>query len=346
MRNKLFITPKYFLLAGLTLFVLSSCGESLESPEAVIDKAKQVIVDVTSGQIDATVKAEGKNGTDDLIFEGGMEMTFDKSDAENQKLDLHIMLSGDFQAGEKSLDGDLDVNFVTIDTEYYVKLNKLSSSDESLTSIQPFIDLYMDKWLRIAEDFIPENIRDIQGQDEAVVLKKKQLQDLFVDTTLFDVVKEFGMEKLNGEKVYHYGLQPNINGFKDYMTKAAIIDGRELTIQEIEEAVEVLSYIKSAELYIDVDDYYVLKSIFLFSGAALSENADANLEVKIVIDGSDYNESVSVEAPEEAEDFNPLSLIMGIGGVPTISDDAEGLEGMTISEEDIAEMMEDAVIEE
>jgi hypothetical protein len=337
MKNKLFITPKYLLLAGLTIFVLSACGESLESPEVVIDKAKQAIVDISSGTVDVSAEAEGKNGTDDLLFEGGMELTFDKSDAENQKLDLHIMLSGNLQAGEKSLDGDLDVNFVTVDKEYYVKLNKLSSSDESLTSIQPFIDLYIGKWLRIAEDFIPENIRELQGQDEAIMLKKKQLQDLFVETTLFDVVKEYGVENLNGEKVYHYGLQPNIGGFKDYMAKAAIIDGRELTAQEIEEAVKVLSYIKEAELYIDVDDYYVLRSIFLFSGAALSEEADANLEVEIVIDGSDFNKSVSVKAPEGAEDFNPLNLMMGFGGVPTMPDGTEGLEEMEITEEDITE---------
>lgn len=332
MKNKLFITPKYLLLAGLTIFVLSACGESLESPEVVIDKAKQAIVDISSGIVDVSVEAEGKNGTDDLLFEGGMELTFDKSDEEDQKFDLHVMLSGNLRAGEKSLDGDFDLNFVTVGKEYYVKLNKLSSSDESLTSMQPFIDLYMGKWLRIAEDFIPEDIRNLQEQDEAIKLKKKQLQDLFVETTLFDVVKEYGVEKLSGEKVYHYGLQPNIDGFKDYMAKAAVIDGRELTMQEIEEAVKVLSYIKSAELYIDTEDYYVLKSVFLFSGAALSEEADANLEVEIVVEGSKYNESVTVKAPEDAEDFNPLNLIMGLGGVPTLPTDAEEAEEETEEE--------------
>ena len=336
MSNKSFTTSKYLILAALAIFALSACGEPLESPESVMTKAKQAIVDVSSGHVEITADAEGQNGSDDLVFEGAMELTFDKNDEENQKMDVHVMLSGDMKAGESNLNGDLDVNFIILDKEYYVQLNKLSSSDESLTSIEPFINLYLGKWLRIAEDFIPENIRDLQTEDEAMKLKKNQLEDLFVETKLFNVIKEYGVEKLNGKKVYHFGLAVNMAGFKDYMAKAAIIDGRELTLQEIEEAVAVLSYIKQSEVYIDVDDYYVLKSVSKFTGEALSD-AGANLEVEIVIEGSDYNKSVSVVVPEGVEDFNPLNLIMGLGGVPTLPDDAEGLEGLELEMEGISE---------
>ena len=188
--------------------------------------------------------------------------------------------------------------------------------------MQPLIDMYKGKWLRIAEDFIPEDIRNLQDEDEATKLKQEQLKDLFLKTALFDVVKEYGIEKYNGQNVYHYGIRPNIEGFKDYMTKAAIIDGRELTAQEVEEAVKVLDYIKNAELYIDSDDYYVLKSVLTFSGAALSEeNPNADLGIEIVIEGSDYNKAVSVKAPEGAEDFNPLNLMMGLGALAPAPED-------------------------
>ncbi|MBU0706086.1 hypothetical protein KJ657_01135 [Patescibacteria group bacterium] len=335
MKNPLFIPSKFLILGALTVFMLSACGKPLESPESVISNAKQAIVDVSSGHLKATADAKAKNGTDDLLFKGGLEFTFDKEDAneEDQKIDLHVMLSGDLKAGGKELNGDVDVNFVTVDNEYYVKLNKLYSSDDSLTSVQPFIDLYIGKWLRIAEDFIPENIRGLQDEDEAAKLKREQLKELFVETKLFNVVKEYGIEKLDGQKVYHYGLTVNMEGFKDYMAKAAIIDGRELTLQEIEEAVKALTYIKQAEVYIDVDDYYVLKSVFRFSGEALNA-ADSNLEVVIDIEGSDFNESVTVKAPEGAEDFNPLNLIMGLGGLPTLPVDEEGLE-ITEGDEDL-----------
>jgi len=317
MKNPFSLITKYSLLVVASVFLLSACGDKLESPETVMNKAKEAISEIKSGRIEVTADAEGQNGEDDLVFDGGMDLSFDGRDKEDKKMDLHVQLSGDMQAGEKVLSGELDVNFVTVDKKYYVKLNELSSSDESLAQMQPLIDVYKSKWLRIAEDFIPEDLRGLQEEDEAMKLKRKQLEDLFVETTLFDVVKEYGIEKYNGDNAYHYGVKPNIEGFKDYMVKAAIIDGRELTEQEVEEAVKILSYIKNAELYVDADDYYVLKTVLVFSGEALSEEADANLEVEIVIEGSNYNKPITVKAPEGAEDFNPLNLMMGFGGVPT-----------------------------
>jgi hypothetical protein len=337
MKKQLFNTPKYLLLAALAVFMLTACKQTIEDPEVVLEKAKKAITEVDSGLIQVSAEAEGQNGTDDLMFEGDMELSFNKKDEENSKYDLSLMLAGDLTAAENSLSGDLDLNFVAIQQDYYVKLNKLYSSDEGFKETEPFIDLYKEKWLRIAEDFIPENIRTIQDQDEEALQKKQQLRELFIETTLFDVVKEYGVEKLSGQKVYHYGLQPNMDGFKDYMAKAAVIDGRELTMQEIAEAVKVLTYIKNAELYIDVDDYYVLKSVFQFSGEALGDETASNLEVDITLEGSDYNKNLSIEAPEAAEDFNPLALIMGLGALPTSTDDGEAVDGV---EEDVEEESE------
>ena len=334
MNKQPFLMRKYVLLALVATLLLSACNKPLEAPEAVIEKAKQAVIDVQSGQVEVVATVDGNNGRDDLDFDGNMSLTFDKREEDNSKFDLHLDVSGKMQTGEQNLDGDLDVNFITMDKEYYVMLNELSSSDPSVASIEPFINLYSGKWLRIAEDFIPENIRELQGQDEAFMLKKKQLEDLFAETTLFDVVKEYGVEKLNGHSVHHYGLAVNMNGFKDYMSKAAIIDGRELTQQEIEEAVTVLSYIREAEVYIDVDTYHIIKSVFRFSGEAIS--SDASLEVEIVVDGSDYNKSVSIEVPEDAEDFNPLNLIMGLGGVPALPE-----EDSAMLEEAVSEAMEE-----
>jgi hypothetical protein len=320
---------------------LNACGDKLESPETVMKKAKEAITDVESGRIQVSADAEGQNGEDDLLFEGGMTLAFDAQDEGNKKIALHVMLSGNMRAGEKALSGEFDLDFVTVTREYYLKLNKLSSSDESLASVQSLIDMYQGKWLKIADDFIPEDIRELQEEDEATKLKKEALQELFRETTLFDVVKEYGLEKYNGEKVYHYGIRPSMEGFKDYMVKAAVIDGRELTAQEVEEAVQVLSYIKNAELYIDADDYYVLKSVLVFAGEALSGETEGNLDVEIVIEGSDYNKAVPVEVPQDAEDFNPLMLMMGLGAAPAVSEEAMAEAGTSeevdTSGEDVAE---------
>lgn len=318
MKKQSFFKAWYLVPAVFSVLALTACGKPMESPETVMQKAKEAIVDITSGKVMATATAKGSNGTDDLKFDGGMQLTFDKKDELKKMFDLHVSLSGDLKAQDKNLSGELDLNFIALEKEYFAKLNKLASSDESMTAIQPVLDQYKGKWLRIAEDFIPENIREVQAEDEATKLKRQQLEDLFVRTTLFDVTKEYGVEKLNGRSVYHYGLTVNMDGFKDYMAKAAIIDGRELTTQEIEEAVKVLTYIKDAQLYIDTEDYYILKSTFRFSGEAL--NQDSTLEVELDIDGSDFNQSVTVKAPEGAEEFNPLNLMMGLGSISAPAD--------------------------
>jgi len=338
MKRNYFMVSKFMVLGALTLFTLTACSSGvLDDPEVVMDKAKQAIVKVTTGHVDVSASMEGDNGAEDMTFLGDLELTFDKSDLEDQKADLHLDISGNMQVDEKTIGGSLDFNFITLSKAYYVMLNKIETSDDSLKEMEPFINLYLGKWLRIEDTIIPEDIREFQGQDEAMKLKQKQLEDLFVETELFTVSKEYGIEKLNGQSAYHYGLEVNINGFKDYITKASVIDGRELTAQEVEESVKILSYVKEIELYIDTDDYYVLKAVLLFSGEALVETG-ANLNVEIVVEGSDYNKSVKIEAPKDAEDFNPLSLMMGFGN--------EELDINLMEEEDVAEEIVKDPVEE
>jgi hypothetical protein len=326
------------VLAVVSLLTLSACNKDMESPKAVMQKAKEAIVDVRSGQVQFTASMQGNNGEGDLVFSGALDLAFDKSDESDAKADLHVDLSGNIQAAEQNLDGDLDFNFITVGNEYYVRVNEFQTNDQSLQPIVPFINLYADKWLRIDEEIIPQNIRELQGQDQAMELKRQQLEGLFIDTELFTVSKEYGVEKLNGRRVYHYGLQVNMDGFRDYVSRAAVIDGRELTMQEVEEAIQVLSYLRDAELYIDAENYYILKSVFRFSGEALAEES-ANLDVEIVVEGSDFNKSVRVEAPEDAEDFNPLNLFMGLGGIPTLDlpDEADGEMMKDVTEDDVKE---------
>jgi len=349
MKRNNFLISKFLILSGVSIITLSACSQALEDPEIVMEKAKQVLVEIQSGSVEISADMTGNNGSEENItFDGDVEITFDKTNEENKKLDLHVDVSGDIQVTEKAIEGDLDFNFITLNKQYYVMLNEFNSSDESMKSIEPFINMYLGKWLRIAEDFIPENIRELQGQDEAMLLKQEKFKELLLKTELFTVSKEYGVEKLNGESVYHYGIEVNLEGFKDYITKAAVIDGRELTIQEVDEAVAILAYIKGAELYIDTDDYYILKAVFNFFGEGINEEG-ANVDVAIVINGGDYDEDVTIEIPEGAEDFNPLNLLMGMGGVPVVEAPDAPKNGTIDEDSDLEEeavgdeVMEDAV---
>ncbi len=305
--------PKFFALILFSLALLAGCNNAAtESPDDVMAKAKQALLTIDSAEVEVEASVLGSSSSDDLDFSGSMELAFDNTDEENKKMDLHIDVSALMQADERSLSGDVDLGIVVMGNEYFVKLNELSSNDPSWASILPFVNLYKGKWLQIEETFIPENIRELQNEDEAAVLKREQMEALFLEKELFKVKKDYGVESLNGEKVYHYGLEASEDGFQEYMTQVAVIDGLELTPAEVEEAIAVLDYIKNIELYVSTDDYTVQKAAFIFTGEALED--ESNLDVEVTIFGKNYNKSIDISAPEGAEPFNPLNLLLGAGG--------------------------------
>ena len=87
MKKPLFFAAKGLTLVVLSLFLLNACGDSLESPEVVMQKAKEAITDVESGHVTAIADVEGQNGEDDLSFDGSMDLTFDSRDEEDKKID-------------------------------------------------------------------------------------------------------------------------------------------------------------------------------------------------------------------------------------------------------------------
>jgi len=317
----------------LAILLLTACGQKMEAPETVLQKAKEAIVEIESGDVKVGATLEGSSDQDNLGLTAALNLKFDKRVEGDQSLAVSFEASGSMKNEDQLMDGEVSAEFITVDKEYYLRLNELDSSDPNLDQIKPFLDLYSDRWLRIDEAIIPENIRELNTDDAEVQAKKEQLKALFVETKLFEVSKEFGVESLGGEDVYHYGVTPDLDGFRSYVMGAARIDGVELTNQEIEEAVEVLSHLKNVELYVDTDDYFIRKAVFEFSGAAVDQQA--TLDAILVVEGQDFNEAIEIEAPAGAEDFNPIELLMAFSEVPTMEVPADGsmVDEMIVTEE-------------
>lgn len=217
------------------------------------------------------------------------------------------------KTAEQSLDGDLDFNIRVIGDKYYIILNKLESGSDSMKTIQAVLKEYIGKWLHIADESIPENIRQIQKKDEATLAKEEQLKQLFIATGLITVTKEYGVETVNGQNVYHYGVQLNKDGVQEYIRKAAVIDGRELTDTEVQDASKITDYVTGAELWIGTKDYNLYKATASLSGPVTNE--EANMNITVTAEGSDYNNTIKVEAPSDAQEFNPIELLMAYSTV-------------------------------
>ncbi len=120
------------------------------------------------------------------------------------------------------MDGNLDVKLVSMGDEFYFNLSKFDSTDQNTEKIEKALEPYMGKWQHLASDFIPQNIKDLQKKDPEAQKKEDELKDLFVNTAMFEVSKEYGIEKLDGKSVYHYGLKLNKDAVKDYIKLSLI----------------------------------------------------------------------------------------------------------------------------
>lgn len=305
---------KYFLVAVASLIVLTACKKSPESSGEVLTNAKEAVIDLNSGTVDITGTIKGQEVEDAIDLEAGLVMTFDDRKEKEKKLDAKMKVTGTMKSQNKTVNGDLDAQMISIGSQYYVKINKLSSNDEGIVMMEPFINQYKEKWLRIAEDFIPANIRNLQAQNEMTEEQRKQIEELFLETKFFTVAKDYGMEELDGVEVYHYALTPDQEAFKTYMTKSALVEGRPMTQAEIDQSVAFLSSLEKAEFFISKKDYSLKKALFTFSGDTQSPGSNLTMEITVLTSG--FNQSTDIEAPASSEDFNPLNLIMGLGSLP------------------------------
>ncbi|MBU0727694.1 hypothetical protein KKA95_03340 [Patescibacteria group bacterium] len=308
MKAKKLLSFKLFITLGASLMLLASCGPS-KSPEEVIQDLKQNLVEMQSGNFAVDLTMSGVDEGDSIDFDATIDIAFNRMDKTNRLADIKVAFNGVMTAADQVLDGDVDFNIRSIGDDYYLQLDKFESNDESILAAQPFLNSYMGKWLHIAKDFIPENIRELQQQDEAVLAKEAQLKDLFISTNLFDVTTDYGIENINGKEAYHYGITFNEDGVQEYIRKSAIIDGRELTDAEIQEASKIAASVTNAELWIGVKDFSLHKAVISLDGGL--DNSDMNIDVEF--GASNYNEDIQIETPVDAQEFNPLELIMGYG---------------------------------
>ena len=240
------------------------------------------------------------------------------------------------QTEGQTFEGDVDFSIRSLADQYYLRLDELKVTGETLKQFEPMIEKYLDKWLLVDSNFIPEDIRQLQQKDEETLAKEEQLKQLFIKSKLFYVDREYGIETVNGEKVYHYGIKFDSDGVKEYLRKAAVIDGRALTETEVEEAAKIASYITNAELWIGVDDYFLYKGVADLTGGVVEEDVD--MEINISMEGKDYNKDIDIMAPEDAENFNPLELLMAYSTVELESEDGDlNLPGGEPTEEELLE---------
>lgn len=297
-------------MAGFSVLLLTACGKPDEAPEMVLQKFKAGIAEVKSGQLTLSADMTGVDNKDNVEAKAQLAVAFDWRGEKDRKISIDTSLNGKMTAGETVTDGALDLSLRSVGDNFYIYLKKLESSDPTFKSAEPIIKGYSGKWLKLASDFVPKNIREVQTKDAAALEKENQIRKLFAETALFTVAKEYGKETVNGKKVYHYGIRLDKEGVKDYLRKTALIEGTQITDTQLDDAAKAVDSLQGLEVWIGVKDYYLYKA----TGHLNAQNEEENgvkAGAQLTLEGAGYNEDQTIETPENAEEFNPLALLMG-----------------------------------
>lgn len=296
-----------FLFA--VMVVLGGCSSvKPESSADVVQKFKETAVGIKAADFEVEAKMKGEDEKDNMDLSVGLAAKVDQREGEDRKLDLGLKLDGGLTAGGKQLSGSLDMALRVLADNFYFKVSKLDSNDPSMAKYKEVVDQYRGKWLQLASDFVPQSVKQLQEKDEETLAREKKLKDLFVSTNLFEVSKEFGVESLNGKKVYHYGIRLNEEGLKGYIRKAAEIDGKEMSDAEVEQAATFAKTISNLELWIGVKDYYLYKGSLAMVGGSVDGKTKSDLTLAFV--GNSYGVDPSIQTPENPESFNPITVLM------------------------------------
>ncbi len=323
MMKRLFLKLTAFLTA--CLFALTACAPgATESPETVIQKFKSTAKDIKAADFSVELAMKGEEKEDSIDFNLTSDVKLDRRENVERKADIDLKIDGVMNAGGKSLDGQLALKIRTLGEDFYFNLMSLEANEPALEEYKPVIEPYKKKWQHLASDFVPENIRELQQKDPETIKKEEQLKELFVNTKLFDVFKEYGVESLDGKKVYHYGVRINKDGFKTYTRKAASINGQELTDAEVEEAAQFADSITNMEMWIGIKDYYLYKGVVIMASQAGDQGVSS--EVDLTYTANSYDTDMNIEPPAEFEEFNPITLMMSLQMPMMMEEDEEGAE--------------------
>lgn len=322
---------KSLALILVAAFTLSACSGTKESPEVVIQKFKEAVKEIQSVDASLQVNMKGTDDQDEIDFSFFADAKIDRRDSSMNKAEVNLRMDGNLSAGGKTIDGKLTVAVITLGEDFFFNLSKLETTDPSAQSFLPLVQPYMGKWLHLASDFVPQNIRDLQSEDEEAMMKEEELKNLFVNSNLFEVNKQFGVESLNGKKVYHYGIKLNEQALKDYIRESATIDGSEMTDEEVEEAASIAKSVTNVEMWIGVKDYYLYKGVASISGEDLDQGVES--QITATYTAKSYNSKLKISAPTDAEEFNPLAIMMGGLELPpldVLGGSLDGLEGLNL----------------
>jgi hypothetical protein len=331
------------MLMAITTFSLSACTSAPdEDATTVIKKAWEKLVEENEEFETGTIQFDGDAkltiGENKGNLKINMDLDVDASSLENPKVAAKADLSGDGifegQAGEAKLSGEIR----SIDKINYFFLENFSldTGDAQVDLMANFAqNFFKSKWISVKDELLDDgslNPEEIDPEKMLEILKENQMITLKRDM---------------GDRTYE--VEIDAGSVKNFIIAVAEETGEDLSASELEGFEEFFTTEKMAEVGVSYDLQVSINSDYEFTWAKImmdfadpdSEDnikvaAEVNLkgpvsnrkaegELSLFLSGEENGSfemnfnavttdtSVSIEVPENAEEFDPSSFL-GLGG--------------------------------
>ncbi len=286
-------------------------GAPDKTPEEVVKEAMNNSYDVTSHSYEVNVSSNSSVEGQELSFEATLSGVQDLSDPLHPVMSLKLDGSGNLDGGtEQNVSAEVRL---TNDILYFV-LSEISDFDGALP--QEMVAGYIGQWWQMAvpPGSFEYNSFAIGGEDENLTEEQKKMKELLKNTQFFKDVEYLGVDKDS----YHYKAVLDKEAVKEFVVKAAEIEGQVVTADdkaELDEGIEMINL--EGEVWVDTK----LMIVRGMAGTVTVDDSGESFAVQFDAWMDDINEAVEVEAPKDATEFDPFMLLGGMGAFSMPSDD-------------------------
>lgn len=294
-----------FILLGVTALIFSACGSGEEPAmpaEEVISKGMNNLYDVKSGNYEVsfegdiiTPMGDGTTKTATIKLEIGGE--FDETDPENTEMSLNLGFSASAE-GEEDQSGKAEVRL--LNKRVYASISELSDFGGQLPP--EMMQSFLNQWWYIE---VPA---------ESLASKDERYKDLLGETVLFKDLEFIDTDDVNGVDSYHYSAVLDKDALSEYLAAVSQLEGGGL------EASYYQTYMKDVEfegeIWVAADALIVNR---LMGNVKAKDTTGAGGEMDLVMDMGfgNFNGTVEIAEPENANFFDLAALFGGLGGAVT-----------------------------
>lgn len=296
-------------LVGI-LLVFSGCSfgsapEPSKPASEVIQESIANLAGVTAAEYEVALKgtmkdAEGKNTDMDVSVSG----VANGKNAENPA--FSIMASLDLTNETTVGSGKAEVKIS--EGKMYAMISDVEGEMDGAKVDMTPMEEYMNKWWIIPSDVVSVKdlpIPSLSSLGEESADESGLLQGL-KDATFFKDLEYSGSEKAGGVECYKYKANLDKEAFLEFAQETSASMGSLISDVDLEEAKANLEKVNfTGEIWVGVEDMTMRK---------LAVNIDSNTDqgtgmIDLSVELSALNEDLTVSAPSDAEELNPMMLL-------------------------------------